>query len=378
MREVRSCIGLSCMLVDPEKNITAAFDLCRDLVRGNDRVLLIGIDGVSYEALRSYESLLGGIEFEKITCDAPSTSSTSWTSILTGRRSIEHGIHGVVYYSEIIDETIHLLRNQYFSVSEGIVEGIFGDAVTLPAQTIFENVKESGDKVTLSISRLGFEDNAPLSRALNKGADIQNYCEEYEKLLLSPDKLVTKQLELLEKETSCLDKYFAFCHLNFDTYIHYHGDRTAKVKEGMRVLSNFIDRKRRDESRIVIVSDHGMTSHNRYREKPFMFKKEILEASYAFPGGAGRLHYYYPLLGQEDRMRSILAAEVRDSGRILSRSEYVEEYLQCSIETIENVGAIGDLVAVPVSDSFRTVMQDAGFEHGGFTKVEMLAGISVI
>lgn len=69
----------------------------------NNKLIIVGLDGVSYELIRILSEsgcmsetgkIIGSGKFKKINSSVPEVSSVAWTSIITGANPAEHGVYG--------------------------------------------------------------------------------------------------------------------------------------------------------------------------------------------------------------------------------------------------------------------------------------------
>lgn len=372
----RSRHGDGVYLPDETQGIWKAHDLVLEQMGAGRNVVLLGLDALPYTFLRRHLPSCGNQSLFPVTSVLPSTSTCCWTSILTGQMPAVHGVHGVVFYEQGAKTTVHALRPASFRHPGGMVSEQNEILLIKPESLLFAKIRTQFKKIPYVIGRLAFDIGGPLHQQLTRGC-VSMVAKNYETLIEDPVALVRDNLVSIAANARA--DAFVFCYFNFDTYIHSHSytdkgllDAFAMLVEGCNNLSRKLDVS------FVYVSDHGMIAQSGVIGSCPFDDAYVARRSYAYPGGAGRILYFYPNHRDVHDVKRYLADLLGDTAFVLEREEYVRSFLRTDVASVNKAYRIGDVVVVGKTGSFPSVMSKSHHEHGSCSEDEMFAALGFI
>ncbi|MCB0909978.1 MAG: alkaline phosphatase family protein, partial [Nocardioidaceae bacterium] len=361
------------------QNVARIYDYSLELARRHDGdILFVGIDGLDFETFHRSVSTPKATLIP-LTANVPSTSASSWTSIFTGMLPFEHGVYGAAQYHPQAGDSINSISALRYRdgalLGEQLRDTIVNDH---PGGNLFERVRQLGFEPVIQGFSTIFS-SEPLVKKWLRGGAIDPL-EELETLMWHPRELVKRNIADIDRivgRESPREKRFVFCFVDFDEYLHKHG-YDQSILSAVEDMFAYLNQLKRSNPNISIfcASDHGMTPHRPYEEAPLIRDGAILQESRAFPAGAGRILFFYPIAGRENELRRLLEERIGNNGRIMSREEFISRYYDG--RCVFDAQRIGDLVAVATSHAFPAAYSDALFEHGGLEEKEMIAAIAII
>ncbi|CAH0127532.1 alkaline phosphatase family protein [Roseomonas sp. CECT 9278] len=326
------------------------------------RCVLIGLDGLSH---RHAERLFGAhkrVRLSPMLSTVPTTSSTAWTTIMTGAPPSRHGVYGAAQYMPAQKTSVFFFDTRLRAA--GIVDRY---DISPARETIISDWVQRG----WDAHCLGFPaelDGNALIGLWTDQAQCRWLSGSPEERFSNPVKLAREVLEqageLLESSHS-----FVFAYLNVDWYIHDHGVDVAvdqAVRESVEWAARFANRS---GAKAFLISDHGMR-HQPPSEHSLLTDEALLDLCRCPVGGGGRIIYVYPKGSQIDAARARLVAAVGADGIVMTRKEFIDAYHASPLLEPER---IGELVVVSGDGRFPGAMPDSPFEHGGVSREEMLA-----
>jgi len=253
----------------------------------DDRVVIIGIDGVPYGLMKGFSD--GGVMsnfeklrkegvFVKMSSSIPEISSVSWSSIITGKNPGEHGVYG---FTDMIEGTytlsFHHSKNlkapPFWQKDESKKFVIINVPSTYPAQKI-NGVLISGfvsPDLEKAVYPLSYLDKL---KSLNYKIDIDSEKGHKSKRLLFKELFETLELrrkvfEFLWEEIAWDVFMIVFTgtdrlgHFLWDAYEDKNHEFHAEFLEFFKRVDEVIgriDSKLKENDSLMILSDHGMES----------------------------------------------------------------------------------------------------------------------
>lgn len=356
------------------RSVCAVPEIIASLFREFDQVAVFALDALSFgyfmENVRSFLHREDRMFLGSLTSVFPSTTSTAWTSMLTGKPPWEHGVYGTSFLLEgcganyvWLNDSLSLGKERAAlkSPSERIKLNLSG------SPTLFQILSGEGVSVHYLGSH-GLTIPNRLNDELAAGA-VQ--------VRVSPDPQIKLRLPeyldlFLQKSGELLaaggGKRLIWNYIDTDEYIHQYGYKMLTRAFPWEKLFGFWRGEKRPGRAFVLVSDHGQVPQ---RPGTFNFLRET-EDNPLFrynTGGAGRVLYFYPAPDRTAEAASWLRGIIGDTGFLLPKEKLVEYGLfSPSPAAFER---IGELVAVGSSDRFPSAGPGYVSEHGAITEGEM-------
>jgi len=362
----------------PSQNISCFKRIAMEVTRETGNNLLIwAFDSLGY---RQFKLATAGRarRLVPVTSTVPSTSTTAWTSIMTGCEPKVHGVYGTAFYVDEIGRTVSLLSREVAEESAGDRLTRFPWLSSKASPSLLTELRAQGFACTF----MG------LTSELAGLSFFHEICRDSELMPFPYDK--RQEIEPSVATSRLADQVEAhllnyrnrderFCCVAFSDHVRYISEQgyTDTFIEAMTSLAERMRelRTRFDRLSILAVADHGMIRQRPRLKTPLIKDEEILRLSRHNPGGAGRILFFYPSEGCYAEMEALLTQRLGQSGFLLSRSEYVERYYGSEAYDTQR---IGDLVAVAKDDAFPSASIDDMHEHGALSPEEMLSYIALL
>lgn len=331
------------------------------------------LDGLNFAAWKEQVARPHDILLPATTV-VPSTSTTAWTSILSGTLPSDHGIFGAAFFLPEASGCYSLRHSVRYSGEGAIPCAIDSSILCSNHPTLFDRLKKLGYLCQYR-GQPRYATDSPFLRNLANGADLipLPYADE---LHSSPFDLVSEIIDqtrcgLVESRGRPL---YQFNMINFDTYVHRNG-YDSKLFEALNFLRQQIGTLQREFPKLCVagISDHGMVRQSCESADSLLTDPVVIKLSQHLPGGAGRILFFYPRREGAGKLWEHLHQKLGGSGYLFDKQGFVSRYLQGA--TGPFIERIGDIVAVARTASFPSAMPSALFEHGGLTADEMIAGI---
>lgn len=323
------------------------------------RECILLIDGMGMNALNLVSHTLPvftQLELQtQLSAVFPSTTSSSLTSLGTGRHV---GLHGMVGYT---------MRVPHSGTSERLLNALKWDERVDPniwqsEKTLFERGREWGLKVS-HVAAKRYEDTG-FTRAALRGANYRG--------VNVIDDMVRETCNALSDEGS-----FAYVYINdVDDASHREGLGSAKFHAAMSRASELITTLLENlprGSRLWITTDHGMINRQDYC---VLGKENDLLQNVTLLGGEPRVRYLYLQPDTMEETRSQWQEYLGNKVTIFSREEAISLGYFGPTVADKNIERIGDLVVI-ANDNFILVEPDREElqlamvgHHGGVTAAE--------
>jgi len=359
---------------DRRRSVCAIPEIVASLLREIDEVVVFALDALSFsyfmEAVHPFLHREDKMFLGSLTSVFPATTSTAWTSMLTGKPPWEHGVYGTSFLLEGSGGNYVWLNDSLSLGKERVVLKYPSDRIRLnlsDASTLFQILSRDG----VNVSYLGSHGlTAPnrLNDELTAGAVQVRVCPDPEvKLRLHEylDFFLKKSGELLAAGGG---KRLVWNYVDTDEYIHRYGYKMLTRAFPWEKLFGFWRREKRPGRAFILVSDHGQVPQ---RPGTFNFLRET-ETNPLFrynTGGAGRVLYFYPAPDKAEEAASWLRSSIGDTGILLKKHQLVE-YGLFSHSPIA-FDRVGELVAIGKTDRFPSAGPAFISEHGSITEGEM-------
>ncbi|MGE5517056.1 MAG: alkaline phosphatase family protein [Bacteroidota bacterium] len=344
-----------------------------------DQVVVLAVDAIPWSVYARHRHLFSAIV--PVTSVVPSTSASAWTSVLRGGLPRQHGVHGVVMYDDRLQATTSILSNSVFQLDGTSYRGSLSSPFLDPGPSLFQRARRDHAAQCFMLGLYALEPDAILGQALAEDCEWTVEAD-YSRLLHDPAEMIERYqgriLDILARRGRAPTLVHAF--LDFDTFLHetpYDDPRLDGYMEGVAALAQTLARQ---GACVLIVSDHGMVRQPENLPPCSINDPEIWRLSYARPGGAGRILFFYPRPGCEEDLQGRLHDLVGDTAWIMPRARYLAQFVDPAGEGVSGAERIGPLVAVARSAAFPSVMRDYTNEHGACSEDEMFvaAGIAAM
>lgn len=361
------------------QSVTRMYDVVMDALGQRSKVVLFGVDAVPWRVLVRHQQMFSRLI--PATSVVPTSSASVWSSVLRGRPPHQHGVHGVVMYDRAAEASVSVLSNTVFDPAGG-------QDRTLPELDLFldggagifrDAALRYGTQGHM-FGLLALTREATIARALADGARWR-VGDRYQELLDEPMELFQLyQGWVREALAEPSESAFVFCFLDLDTYLHEHAFTDPLLERFFVALNAFARDITEDMGACCfMVSDHGMVQQPRHPGTISLGRDRwIWERSYARPGGAGRVQFFYPRPDEVENVRSRLVELMGGTGVVLDRERYVAELAAPGVARVHGVERIGELVTVATEPAFPSVMCASLQEHGSLTEDEMMVAMAAL
>lgn len=363
----------------PDQSVRCVRDLIRrwaiapewPLGRLDDKGLVVlAVDSLGYYAARD---LITADEFVCLTSTFPSTSAVAWVSSVTGRRSREHRVSGPVALQPGVDGVYNILRACAYTWDGEVMVATPARPDPFPAhRTAFDDVAAAGWGASVLVG------------------DFGNVCGRWTDLLVGGGRRVGPStgiaeirhngplvarvaIEQVDEERAAGGRQCIWAYINLDEHAHRYGYDSG-FEGAVRSLADAAERWSADGHTVVLYSDHGQVP-NKVTASDVARFDAIAGATWCRlpPGGAGRVRWIYPRAGREEalmtRMRDLLGADAVVC--------HHDELAKLGVVPAPGLPGSGEIVAIATGDAFPVPDPSYIFEHGSFTKGEMLVPLAV-
>ncbi|MCC6694355.1 MAG: alkaline phosphatase family protein [Candidatus Hydrogenedentes bacterium] len=368
--ELFRCVETQCVM--------QTHNLVLESLARHRKVVLFAVDAIPWRVLSRNARHFGTLV--PATSMGPTSSAAVWSSVLRGVPPYVHGLHGVVMYDAKRGCTVSALSNSTFSLDGSVDTTANLDLFLDGRDGLFAEAKRRFGTTSHFLGLVAFTDTATLGRHLAAGTNW-HIGDDYQALLETPLRLLSTYRSRILSTLSELSKStLLYCFLDLDTYFHTHPYSDPLADTFLDGLSKFANElQSRFDACTLFVSDHGMMEQPVDPDaKSVGLDPWIWERSYARPGGAGRVHFFYPRDVHCGAMREYLIDGLEGSGIVLSRDQYLAELAAPHATDVRGRDRIGELVAIATRPDFPSVMRFALQEHGSYTEDEMFVGMGII
>ncbi|MEK4513969.1 alkaline phosphatase family protein [Paenibacillus sp. FSL H8-0122] len=360
---------------DELNSIKTVFDIVDDVfTEGTEELVVFAVDAISFHYFSNDVFPLVKNKNDKFTTVLssvfPTTTSSSWLTVVTGSWPSEHGVYGTSFYQEELKGN-YLWINNTLNIND--MRTFLGkddpfNLTLTPKQTIFQKLQKK-NVVSYYLGNHGVSELNPIRHHLTLGAEHIKPAWDYPNSKLQPRLLLDnllKQVPALLNEKN--KKKLIWIYVDFDDYIHEYGYSCLTSSKVWDDIFSFWDGYKSEKRKFILMSDHGQvkqdkTSFNALRESqiPSLFSSNT--------GGAGRVLYFYPQIGKEKKALGWVESMVKDTGIILRKDDLVKyKLLQPGFVAPQR---IGDIIAIAGSSSFKSAGNMYEYEHGALTEHEM-------
>jgi hypothetical protein len=350
------------------ENVTKVYPLIHALCKSDQDVVVVALDAISYdyycnEMQKFIPKGLTGRE-TVLTSVFPSTTSTAWSSIITGKMPCEHGIYGTSFYDERFGDSYIWLDDSTYIDNKRV---LLSNTELIPSK--FKRIFQTINRTSYYIGHHGVLERNSLNDELIKGTKKQIYpnFSEYYLLKMFPDKLISYTFGEINKLCNTeIDNILIWAYFDLDDYIHQNGYDSLTL---LGVWNDFFSSIKllTDQGCIVLlISDHGQTKHTPC-EVNLIDKINELKLSSIKASGAGNTIYTYgesPTIGLQE-----IDPEHLKKSIILTKKELFDLGL-FSTPAI-HVERIGDYVILANGLNAPTWGYNYVCEHGACSRDEM-------
>ncbi|MBR1158082.1 alkaline phosphatase family protein [Bradyrhizobium elkanii] len=324
-----------------------------------ETLIVLVVDGLSFPVA---ERAWSPSRLAALTSTCPSTTSTALLSATTGRLPSEHGVLGVAFY----DEAAGGMFNCY---TDEAPDGFSLGELT----TMFSALRERVD----CVAHIGALATTPgrWCKAVVEGAEIAPPSVDWHAIANEPAAMVAAVVG--ELETTLRRRrsrpLLVWAHINLDSAIHLRGYGEA-VCDAVKTLGRAAERWADSGHTVIAHSDHGLVEiADSARARRLAALLRGTETCRAESGGAGRLLWGYPRAG------SALMEQCRDLAGDFAAIMHRDALLASGAvaDTAAARRRIGEVVVVATRIEFPIFSRGHIFEHGGFSRDEMIAPIAI-
>jgi hypothetical protein len=356
------------VLPHPAHNLCAIRPLIEEAFAGRssacalaprETLIVLVVDGLSFEIA---ERAWSPSRLAALTSTCPSTTSTALLSATTGRLPSEHGVLGVAFHDEAAGGTFNCYTDEApdgFSLGEWT--------------TMFSALRERVD----CVAHIGALATTPgrWCRAVVDGAEIAPPSIDWRAIANEPAAMIAAVVG--EIETTLRRRrsrpLLVWAHINLDSAIHLRGYDEA-VCDAVKALGRAAERWSDGGHAVIAHSDHGLVEiADSGRARRLAALLQGAEACRAESGGAGRLLWGYPRAGLP------LLEQCRDLAGDFAAIMHRDALLASGAvaDTAAARRRIGEVVVVATRIEFPVFSRGHVFEHGGFSRDEMIAPVAI-
>jgi hypothetical protein len=355
---VARALGANHALMPPEQPLRL------ELPEASSYVVFL-VDGLGFELLDQHphdapflHSLMAGTA--PATAGVPSTTATSLTSLGT---ALTPGAHGVVGFTSRIPGTDQLLNALSWSKAVDPHEW-------QPHETAFGRLASAGVRTTV-VNKREFAGSG-LTEASCRGADF-----------VGADRLGERLVAV--RSASAQRRSLTYMYDgDLDWTGHRYGVGSAQWAAQLGMIDLAAQRLREtlpDETRVVVVADHGMVDAPASRRVDLDEQVDLREGV-TLIGGEARFRHVYCRAGAADDVAATWGQSLDEAALVLTREEAVARgwFGEVSPEVRPRIGdvvvACRDDVALLVPSAFPYEARLIGM-HGSLTSAEMLIPVLV-
>ncbi len=345
-----------------------------------DEIIVFAFDAISFdyylsdiEQVAKEYKLLSSV----LSSVFPSTSTTAWTSIITGSTPSEHGIYGTSFYLKEFDKNYNWIFNALADKEKFI-------SLWKPKKdphlnlsnkkTIFSRLKDVGF-TNFYLDSHGKMNPFPVLGITDGAKHIPYLKGDFDELKRKPKDLLAYFLnqtsKLLQNNRG---KKIIWNYLDVDDFIHENGYKELSKHDIWKALFKFWSVHKTSNRIFMLISDHGQT--NQVNSGINILKTSILNEDLAYnSAGAGRTMFFYPKKEKMNEVKFWLEKIVGDSGLVLTKEELITHGL---IErNAVALDRIGDLITLATKPNFPSAGAKYFAEHGSLHSEEMFVPLII-
>lgn len=358
---------------DELNSIKTVFDIVDDVfTEGTEELVVFAVDAISFHYFSNDVFPLVKNKNDKFTTVLssvfPTTTSSSWLTVVTGSWPSEHGVYGTSFYQEELKGN-YLWINNTLNIND--MRTFLGkddpfNLTLTPKQTIFQKLQKK-NVVSYYLGNHGVSELNPIRHHLTLGAEHIKPAWDYPNSKLQPRLLLDNLLKQVPALLNEKIKKLIWIYVDFDDYIHEYGYSCLTSSKVWDDIFSFWDGYKSEKRKFILMSDHGQvkqdkTSFNALRESQILLillKYRRSRASIVF------------LSTNRKRKKALgwVESMVKDTGIILRKDDLVKyKLLQPGFVAPQR---IGDIIAIAGSSSFKSAGNMYEYEHGALTEHEM-------
>ncbi len=264
------------------------------------RLVIIGLDGVSYELLKDLADkgilpntkiLISKSIFKKMTSSIPEVSNVAWSSIITGKNPAEHGIFG---FTDVYPNSYKLRFPNYSDLREkSFWENLQGFSIIINVPGTYPVREMRGIHISGFVSvelekSVWPKDLVDKLKELDYRLDVNTEIAytSLDLFLEDLDKTLNSRCKLLELLWNKYDwDIFMFVFTGTDRLLHflfsayqdsshkYHNSFLEHFKKIDRVIGKILDRMDKEDL-LIMLSDHGFERLRKDVYISYVLKKE--------------------------------------------------------------------------------------------------------
>ena len=349
---------------DAENNISFLYQFISDVSRHEKKTVVLALDAISYNyyinVMRQYIPE-NTSKFERVLSSVfPSTTSSAWSSVITGEIPGVHVVYGTSY--RINPEQTYVWLNDVVSnkteahTEEG--KKLFSDGCT-PLFSAINN------KIKIYIGRHGHSERNSFFHSMTIGIDERIFPDlsTYISMKYKPDELVEYIYDNIQKKISSNEEMFVWAYFDFDDFIHEKGYDDLNY-----IWEPFFDRLAElveEADSVILIADHGQTIQNQWETSVLSeSQNDIFSLKIC---GAGRVLYLY---GDDKKALYNWAVDYyQNHAAVLTREEAID--IGLFPEKCYEEERIGDVIVIGKDSQFHSIGASYVYEHGACTEDEM-------
>lgn len=352
---------------------------------GVERVVLIVLDGLGYDAFQSYlergvaplwNTLVDQAVYVPITSIVPSTTAAVITTLWSGRTAIEHGVVGYEVFLREYGVTANMLQHSVQSFGNdtgGLARAGFEAEQFIPYPMLSPHLKRFGVPTYAfmhnSIARSG------LSRSSMAETPTYGFITAGD-LWLS----LVNTLEAVRQPKA----YFYVYWSELDTLMHRYGPGDARVEIEFASFSQgfaqfalpALQKKGEGKTLVILTADHGMIATPKNADLELRSHPELGEYLHMLPTGETRLPILFTRPGNEKKLRRFLYQTWGDAFTAIPTDTAIRGGLfgtaKPSRQALER---LGDTILVANGANYLWWPSKENHQlarHGGLSRQEML------
>lgn len=246
--------------------------------------------------------------------------------------------------------------------------------------TFFTDLNQIGFK-TICINGYFSYKISRWSQSLLKDAQrIDVSSSDWSRITLSAEdvslSIVEDITKALSSSGSAKDNKFIWNLANYDHYVHRFG-YTSNLITALKSVDNFFRDLANEGHLVIAFSDHGQVpqKHSQFMES----WDELHNTSVCVreAGGAGRVRWSYPRLGQEAHLQQALQELLGENAAVIRRSDLWR--LGLLRENAHLNQNLGEIITLAITDDFPVAAHkpEIIYEHGSILPAEVLVPLMV-
>ncbi len=323
--------GFSCSLRD---YIVEGGGELSDMLGGRKKVILVIADALGISTILSHwsamEKLLENARVVYgLSSTAPTTTATALATLSTGAVPAKHGMSGFKVYLREIGSVVEVLGYKYPLGGDNILVESGVEATLIESKTIYEEIRESGEKVYLVAWEKHIENKFTAEAA--KGAELVKHST------------ISDTLSIPLELASNIDRGLVVTYWGeIDSVSHIYGPYSKQAEYSVEMFASLALKLVRDsvsrDVAVIIIADHGQISVG---DSIRLDNTKLMQKLVIPPFGEKRLTY----LVTRETLTSNDLLGLEEKAVLLERKEYPRLFGDYPSERF--LHRFGDYILVP-------------------------------